>query len=153
VPLTDYAPYDTLQGPEAWTNYVEILTGHTTLASRVYDVRRAVSFLEHFEGAAGRVAIRGRGIAALWGYLAAALDERVRAAHLTGMLLSWEELVETRLYDSEIITAAMALPGVLQRLDLPDLRQCFAGRELGLDSPLPVAARPGQLPLSRNGRR
>jgi cephalosporin-C deacetylase-like acetyl esterase len=153
VPLTDYAPYDTLQGPEAWTNYVEILTGHTTLASRVYDVRRAVSFLEHFEGAAGRVAIRGHGIAALWGYLAAALDERIRAAHLTGMLPSWEELVETRLFNSEVITAAMALPGVLQQLDLPDLRQCFAGRELVLDSPLPVAAPPEQLPLSRNGRR
>ena len=47
----------------------------------------------------------------------------------------------------------MALPGVLQHLDLPDLRQCFAGRELVLDSPLPVAALPEQLPLSRNGRR
>ena len=41
------------QGPEAWFNYVEILIGHSTLASRVYDVRRAVSFLEQFEGAGG----------------------------------------------------------------------------------------------------
>ena len=147
VPITDYAPYNTLQGPEAWLNYVEMLTGHTTLASRVYDVRRAVSFLEQFEGAAGRVAIRGHGIAALWGYLAAALDERIRAAHLTGMLPSWEEMVETRLFDSETITAAMALPGVLQHLDLPDLRQCFAGRELVLDVPLPVAAPRSSCPL------
>jgi cephalosporin-C deacetylase-like acetyl esterase len=150
LPLTNYAPYDSWLGQEGWTNYVEMQLGHTTLASRVYDVRRAVSFLEQFEGARGAVAVRGRGVAALWGYLAAALDERVRAAHLSGMLPSWEEVVETRLFDSDTITAAMVIPGVLQHLDLPDLRQCFAGRELRIESPLRVAALPERLPLRRN---
>ena len=147
LPINVLALYDQFQGEEDWLNYIEVLSGHSTLASRVYDVRRAVSFLEQFEGAPGNVAIRGHGVAALWGYLAGALDERVRAAHLTGMLPSWEAIVEARIFDTETVTAALALPGVLQHLDLPDLRQCFAGRELLVDAPLRVAALPEQLPL------
>ncbi|HEX2185551.1 MAG TPA: acetylxylan esterase, partial [Chloroflexota bacterium] len=150
VPITLYAPYDSWLGQEGWTSYVEMMIGHTTLASRVYDVRRAVSFLGEFEGARGAVALRGHGVAALWGYLAAALDARVAVAHLTGMLPSWEAVVHTRLFDSNTITAAMVIPGVLQHVDLPDLRQCFAGRDLRLEAPLRVAALPEALPLKRN---
>ena len=54
------------------------------------------------------------------------------------------------IFDSDKITSAMILPGVLQHLDLPDLRQCFAGRELVVEAPLRVAALPEQLPLKRN---
>jgi hypothetical protein len=147
VPLNEWALHDALLGEEDWLSYVEILTGHSTLASRVYDVRRAVSYLMQFEGAKDGVALRGHGVAALWGYLAGALDERIYAAHLTGMLPSWEEVVQTRIFDSDAVTAAMALPGVLQQLDLPDLRQCYAGRELVVEAPLRVAAAPEQLPL------
>jgi cephalosporin-C deacetylase-like acetyl esterase len=147
VPINVLGLYDSFQGEEDWLNYVEIMSGHSALASRVYDVRRAVSFLEQFEGATDGVAVRGYGVGALWGYLAGALDQRIRAAHLSGMLPSWEAVVETRLFDTETVTAAMALPGVLQDLDLPDLRQCFDGRELVLDEPLRVAALPEQLPL------
>jgi hypothetical protein len=43
----------------------------------------------------------------------------------------------------------MVLPGVLQHLDLPDLRRCYEGRELLVEAPLRVAARPEQLPLRR----
>jgi cephalosporin-C deacetylase-like acetyl esterase len=147
VPINDRGLYDQFMGEEDWLNYVEIMSGHTTLASRVYDVRRAISFLEQFEGATAGVAVRGDGAAALWGYLAGALDERIRVAHFTGMLPSWEAVVETRIFDSEAVTAAMALPGVLQHLDIPDLRQCFAGRELIVDAPLRVGAPPERLPL------
>jgi hypothetical protein len=150
--LTLYAPYDSWLGQESWTNYVEMLLGRTSLASRVYDVRRAVSFLEQFEGARGRVALRGTGVAALWGYLAGVLDDRIGTLHLTGMLPSWTEVVETRIFDSDTVTAAMAIPGVLQHLDLPDLRQCFAGRDLRIESPLRVAVPPDRLPLRRPPR-
>jgi hypothetical protein len=150
--LTLYAPYDSWLGQESWTNYVEMLLGRTSLASRVYDVRRAVSYLEQFEGARGRVALRGTGVAALWGYLAGVLDDRIGTLHLTGMLPSWTEVVETRIFDSDTVTAAMAIPGVLQHLDLPDLRQCFAGRDLRIESPLRVAVPPDRLPLRRPPR-
>jgi cephalosporin-C deacetylase-like acetyl esterase len=150
VPLTVYAPYDSWLGQEGWMSYVEMLLGRSSLASRVYDVRRAVSFLEQHEGARGTVALRGSGVAALWGYLAAALDERIRETHLTGLLPSWSAVAETRIFDSDTITAAMVVPGVLQPLDLPDLRQCFAGRVLRSEAPLRVAALPEQLPLRRN---
>lgn len=149
VPTTIYSPYDSWLGQEGWMSYVEMLSGHTTLASRVYDVRRAVSFLEQFEGAP-TVHLRAHHVAALWGYLAGALDRRIAHAHLTRLLPSWSEVVDTHLFDSDTITAAMVLPGVLQELDLPDLRQCFEGRELRIESYLRVPALPAQLPLKRN---
>ena len=129
--------------------YVEFLSGHTTLASRVYDVRRALSFLEQFEGA-GRVTLHAHHIAALWGYMAGALDHPIQSARFTQLLPSWQEIVDTHLFDSDAITAAMVLPGVLQHVDLPGLRQCYAGRELVIESTLRVAALPAQLPLKRN---
>jgi cephalosporin-C deacetylase-like acetyl esterase len=149
VAMTNYAPYNSWLGHEGWMSCVEMLMGRTSLATRVYDVRRAVSFLEQFEGTTG-VSVRATGIAALWAYLAGALDSRLTTLHLTGMLPSWTEVVETRIFNSDVITAAMVIPGVLQQLDLPDLRQCFAGRDLRVEAPLRVAALPEQLPLRRN---
>jgi hypothetical protein len=99
-------------------------------------------------GAQRIVSLRAHGVAALWGYLAAAVDERVGEAHLTGMLPSWKAVVETRLYDARVITASVAIPGVLQHVDLPDLRQCFQGRELRFEDPLPVHAPATALPLT-----
>jgi hypothetical protein len=132
---------------EAYNNYLTMLFDGSTVAERAFDVARAVEFLARHEPTPGGMALRGHGIAALWGYLAAALDERVRVVHLTGMLPSWREVVETRLYDARAINASAVIPGVLQHFDLPDLEQCFAGRELRIEAPLDVAARPEQLPL------
>ncbi|HEV2124777.1 MAG TPA: hypothetical protein VGW38_18680, partial [Chloroflexota bacterium] len=139
--------YDDWLGFEAYTNYVEMLLGGSTLASRVFDVARALEFLARHEATPGGLALRGHSSAALWGYFAAALDKRVRQTHLSQMLPSWTEVVETRLYDPAAITAAAVIPGVLQHFDLPDLRQCFDGRELRLDHPLRVAVSAEQLPL------
>ena len=124
-----------------------MLLGRTTLASRVFDVLRAVRFLTELERAADGVALRGYGTAALWGYLAAALEQRIHTVHVSGMLPSWQEVVDTRLYDGRAITSAVAVPGVLQELDLPDLHRCFAGRELIVEAPLRVPAGAGSLPL------
>ena len=74
-----------------------MLLGRTTLASRVFDVLRAVRFLTELERAADGVALRGYGTAALWGYLAAALEQRIHTVHVSGMLPSWQEVVDTRL--------------------------------------------------------
>jgi hypothetical protein len=39
------------------------------------------------------------------------------------------------------------VPGVLQRFDLPDLRACFASRDLEIVEPLRVAVDLAKLPL------
>jgi hypothetical protein len=119
----------------------------STVSERAFDVARALEFLARHEATPGGFALRAHGPAALWGYLAAALDPRVRTVHLTARLPSWGAVVETRLYDPQTITAAQVVPGVLQHFDLPDLAPLFSGRDLRLDDPLPVAARPEQLPL------
>ena len=149
-----------LRAPRRGSNYVEIpLTGHSTLASRVYDVRlRGV--------VPGALRGRGRlgwpplrlGIAVLWGYLAVLRWMSASApTHLTGLLPPWEELVETRLYDSEAISGRDGrLPCVLQHVDLPDLRQCFAGRELVLEltgCPSPPSRSSCPSPATDGGRR
>lgn len=140
--------YEGWLGFEAYTNCLEMLLGSSVTSARVFDVARALEFLAWHEAAPGGLALRGHGAAALWGYLAAALDTRVRVTVLTQMLPSWNEIVETRVYDEEAITAAVVIHGVLQQLDLPDLRQCFDGRELRIESPLRVAAAPEQLPFN-----
>lgn len=135
-------------GLEAWLAYVEMLMGRSTVASRVFDVWRAIDFLVQHSEAQRGVCLRAHGVAALWGYLAAALDKRVGAVHLTGMLPSWSGVAKTRLYDARAITASIALPRVLQHLDLPDLRPCFHGRDLRIEAPLAVDVPVGALPLS-----
>jgi dienelactone hydrolase len=134
-------------GFEAFNNYLEMLLDGSTVASRVFDAARAVEFLVRHEGTPGGLGLVGRGAAALWGYLAAALDERIGTVRLTGMLPSGTAIVETRLFDSEAINASVVIPGVLQQFDLPDLEVCFAGREISIQAPLRVAALPEQLPL------
>lgn len=140
--------YDGSGGFEAYTNYLEMLLGSSVTSSRAFDVARAIEFLARHEAAPGGLALRGHGMAALWGYLAAALDDRVSVTVLTEMIPSWNEIVDTRIYDEAAITAALAIHGVLQQFDLPDLRQCFAGRLLRIESPRQVAATPEQLPFS-----
>ena len=144
---TQGRPVDSWLGFEAYNAYLAMLLDGSTVSERAFDVARAVAFLARHEATPGGIALRAHGPAALWGYLAAALDPRVATVHLTARLPSWSDVVDTRLFDSGTVTAAQAMPGVLQHFDLPDLLPLFAGRELRVESPLPVAARPEQLPL------
>jgi (2Fe-2S) ferredoxin len=144
---TQGRPVDSWLGFEAYNAYLAMLFDGSTVSERVFDVARAIEFLARHEATPGGLALRAHGPAALWGYLAAALDPRVLTVHLTARLPSWGAVVDTRLYDPQTITAALVVPGVLQHFDLPDLVPLFSGRELRLDDPLPVAARPEQLPL------
>ncbi|HET7769496.1 MAG TPA: hypothetical protein VFN74_12030, partial [Chloroflexota bacterium] len=140
---------DSPLGFEAYNNYLEMLFDTSTIAWRAFDVARAAEFLLQREAPSGRLALRAHGDVALPAYLAAALDDRFQEVRLTGMLPSWSQLVETRLYDARAITAACVIPGVLQHFDLPDLELCFAGRTLSISDPLQIAVRPEDLPLSR----
>jgi hypothetical protein len=144
---TQGRPVDSWLGFEAYNAYLAMLFDGSTVSERVFDVARAIELIARHEATPGGIALRAFGPAALWGYLAAALDPRVATVHLTARLPSWGEVVETRLFDPQTINASLAVPGILQHLDLPDLLPCFEGRDLRLEDPLPVAARPEQLPL------
>ncbi|CAA9223869.1 MAG: hypothetical protein AVDCRST_MAG77-620 [uncultured Chloroflexi bacterium] len=135
-------------GFEAYNTYLEMLFDTSTISSRAFDVARAAEFLLQREAPSRKLALRAHGDAALWSYLAAALDERYGEVRLTGMLPSWSQIVETRLYDPRAITAACVIPGVLQHFDLPDLQGCFSRRALSISDPLRVEALPQDLPLS-----
>ena len=136
-------------GFEAYNTYLEMLFDTSTIAWRAFDVARAAAFLLRREAPSGRLAVSAHGDVALPAYLAGALDDRFQDVRLTGMLPSWTQLVETRLYHARAITAACLIPGVLQQLDLPDLQVCFAGRTLSIEDPLRIEAPAEELPLTR----
>jgi dienelactone hydrolase len=136
-------------GFEAYNNYMEMLFDTSTVSSRVFDIARAAEFLVRHEASPGGLALRAHGDPAMWGYLAASLDERFQEIHLTGMLPSWSEIVDTRLYDSRAINASLIIPGVLQHFDLPDLEICFTSRTLSIREPLAVPVDPARLPITR----
>jgi hypothetical protein len=63
----------------------------------------------------------------LYAQLAAALDRRVKSTQVVGGMGSYAEWCKSRHYDSHDIRSVI-LPGILQHLDLPDVR---AGRKPG----------------------
>ena len=80
---TQGRPVDSWLGFEAYNAYLAMLLDGSTVSERVFDVARAIEFLARHEATPGGIALRAHGPAALWGYLAAALDPRVadRAPH------------------------------------------------------------------------
>lgn len=121
---------------EGWFAFSAYCLSENLLGMRVYDVLRAGDFLRGsgFE----RIAIHAEGLQpALWGYLAAALDEGVAETRIDGLIESYEALARTQFYRRDIIPP-MIVHGVLQRFDLPDLKTLFEGRSLDVQT-VPVA--------------
>ena len=101
---------------------------------RAYDVLRAVDYLEtRQEVQRGSVTAVGCGSGGLLVLYAAALDDRIRSAAVTGTLLSYASVVE-----SDIFTHQMSdfVQDGLQEFDLPDLAGLVAPRPLLLLNPV-----------------
>ena len=112
--------------------YDSFMLGTSLLAMRVYDVTRGLDYLDSRRDVdSDRLALYARRKMAICGYLASVLDERVGDVHLEDMLLSYENLVTTRLYnriwDEEII-----IHGFLKNFDIVDLLPALHGRDYRL---------------------
>ncbi len=119
----------TLFNTEARLAYDAYCLGESLLGMRVFDVLRAAHHLRTLHGIE-RIGLHAEGLQpALWGYLAAALDESIETVHIDGLIESFEAVARTELYRRDFTPAAM-LHGVLQHFDLPDLRVLFEGRAL-----------------------
>ena len=109
--------------------YDSFMLGTSLLAMRVYDVTRGVDYLNsRGDVDSKRLTLYAKGKMAICGYLASALDERITTIRLEDMLVSYEDLVTTKLYsrlwDEEIITH-----GFLRELDLVDILPALHGRD------------------------
>jgi hypothetical protein len=77
----------------------------------------------------------GQDSGAIVGYLAAALEEGIAAGTFENLLLSYRDLVRTRLYRRDLYGLKVMAWGMLSRFDFVDLLPCFLGRECTLVAP------------------
>ncbi|MDX9974098.1 MAG: hypothetical protein RBU21_14025, partial [FCB group bacterium] len=121
---------------EGWFSSVAYCLGESLLGLRTFDVLRAFDYLR--EGGCAKLALQAEGLQpALWGYLAAALDEGIAETRIEGLLESYEALARTQFYRKDIVPSVI-VHGILRRFDLPDLRPLFDGRLLEVKT-VPVA--------------
>ena len=91
-------------------------------AIRVYDVMRAVDFLQEIHGIDHNdISVFAFGRHGVYGEIAAFLDNRIKKVEVVGGIGSFGTLLSTRYYDLYDVIS-LIIPGVLKYLDLPDLR-------------------------------
>jgi dienelactone hydrolase len=101
----------------------------STLGMRVLDVLRAYDYLCSRPDVE-KIGIAGVDSGAFFAYFAAALEDGITDLVFENLLFSYENWVETRLYDGDRFNLTVAAWGILRHFDLVDLLPCFAGRDL-----------------------
>jgi dienelactone hydrolase len=120
--------------------YDALLLGRTLAGLRTADVLAAVAWLARQpEVDSGRLAVYGRGAAALPALCATSLDPRIGRAVEDAPLVRLASLAENRDYAWNI---NMVVPGMLRHFDLPDLRAALAPRRLLVMAPRDHRNRP-----------
>lgn len=111
----------------------EWLSGRSLVTRQTEAVLRAVAELRgRPQVDPARVFLWGRGAAGVAALLAAALDEQVAGVVAEQSVTSWYAITQAKLHEK---TAEIAVPGVLQDFDLPDLVNLIAPRPLWLVDP------------------
>ena len=139
---TDFVPL-----VETTLTYNAYLLGRQVLSMRVADVLWAASWLRRQPAVNGHaVRLHGVGYGALLGLLAGAVDRDIASVVEEQPLTSLSSLAWNRCYDWPV---SVIIPGILQKMDLEDIRASLAPRPLTIINPLnhlrqslaPVAAR------------
>ncbi|MBX3012327.1 MAG: acetylxylan esterase [Caldilineaceae bacterium] len=99
----------------------------STLGMRVFDVLRAYDYLRSRADVTA-IGIVGVESGAIFAYFAAALEPGMTALTFDQLLFSYQDLVETRLYDRQRYNLSVMAWGILQHFDLVDLLPCLAPR-------------------------
>lgn len=107
-----------------------LLLGKTLVGMRAAAIRRGVDLLAAREEVdASRIGVVGRYDGAVAALHAAALDSRLRAAGLEGMLMSYQAVVDQRMHRGIF---EQVVPGVLRHYDLPGLVASLSPRRVRL---------------------
>ncbi len=118
--------YHNFYGVEVDLVYTSWMIGRPLLGQRVYDVLAAIAWLRR----QGRpVSVAGQGQGGLLALLAAALDPAVASVSVDGMLVSWQSLYDTEVYE---YLPDVFVPDVLNHFDLPQVAATLAPRPLRL---------------------
>ncbi len=140
----DYVPL-----VEAQLTYDALLLGKSLAGLRTADILLAAAWLCRDSAVcANRLAVYGRGSAALPALFAAILDPRIRRVVEDAPPANLASLAENREY---AWTEAVIVPGLLQHGDLPDLRAALAPRRIRVVSPRDHLNRPQTAAAFRAG--
>ena len=115
-------------GVQAGVAYDGLKLGRSIFAMRVHDLLQVVTYLSATEEIDnGRIALIGRSSCAHLALYAAAVDERIKGALADSALVSFSDLVKTKLYTWHFMDF---LPRVLRYHDLPQVAGALAPRTL-----------------------
>jgi cephalosporin-C deacetylase-like acetyl esterase len=107
-----------------------LLIGKTMVGMRAADVVRGVDLLAARNDVdASRIAVVGRGGAAVPALFAALFDDRIQRIALDGMLLSYDAVVKERIHQGVV---EQVIPSVLKYFDLPDVITAIATRKVAV---------------------
>ncbi len=122
---------ETAPGMEGY--FWDFLAGRPVSGQRVMDVLSVMKWLSSQGVPPEKISIWAEGLSAVWAVLASALTEKVSGIILENILISFENVVSTRLpqYNHEIL-----LPGVLTRFDIPHVYQALCPLNITLINPL-----------------
>ena len=102
--------------------------GKSYLGGKVKDILCAVELLAAHSG---NVELEGRGIGGIPALIAAVLSDKIRKIRLTDVPDSWEGMIVPRLPEAEKSPMSCMIPGILEYMDLPDLRKAIAEKIVG----------------------
>ena len=125
------AEVNEIYGTEFRLAYDAFMLGTSTFALRVFDVLRGFDYLiKRDDVDANRIGIYGKDIASLYALFAMFLEPRIKRGIFENMLFSYEDVIETRIYNRKIVNEKILVPGILKHFDIVDLIPMLAGRKV-----------------------
>ena len=101
--------------------------GKTYLGGKVKDILCAVELLS---GVCGNIELEGRGLGGIPALIAAVLSDKISRIRLKDVPDSWESMIIPACPEPELSPMSCMIPGIMQDLDLPDLRSAIANKIL-----------------------
>ncbi|HEU0140025.1 MAG TPA: acetylxylan esterase [Bryobacteraceae bacterium] len=121
-------------GEDAGLFYRALRSRRTMVGMRVFDVMRAVDYLQtRPEVDSGRISAIGMGAGGPLVLFAAALENRIRRVAVSGAPVSYMAIVESRIFTHAL---SNFVPGALQHFDLPQAAALLAPRPLLIVNPV-----------------
>jgi cephalosporin-C deacetylase-like acetyl esterase len=106
------------------TDMRAILVGKTMAGMQVFDLLRVFQYAAARPDVdASRIIVIGKGTAGVIALCAAAIQPRIRSVVMEDSILSYMDLVRTKVYPEEL--QDLIVPGVLRDFDLPDIAKAL----------------------------
>lgn len=94
----------------------------STFSMRVFDVLRGFDYLKtRSDVDPEKIGIYGKGISSLYAFFAMAIEPKIRKGTFENMLLSYEDVVETRIYNRKVVNEQILVHGIFKYFNIIDL--------------------------------